>query len=175
MIPRVTEAATVEVGRFYLVPCVYVEAESIKWAPVIGPEHTDVEYIRFPHRHYHYDWRFLTSDQAWRIAPHRFQRETGVLDEFAHGNVAREEFEKYRPGIEWRKRKCWRAMPDFPVVHWTVAMSDAFASTRLKPDCRTCPHRGVPLNGLPERDGVVVCPGHGLAWNLKTGAMVPRV
>jgi nitrite reductase/ring-hydroxylating ferredoxin subunit len=40
--------------------------------------------------------------------------------------------------------------------------------------CGTCPHRGFPLGGVPAKRGVVVCPGHGLAWDQATGRNVPR-
>lgn len=33
-----------------------------------------------------------------------------------------------------------------------------------------CPHAGAPLLDGPVRDGVVVCPWHGWAFDLRTGA-----
>lgn len=33
-----------------------------------------------------------------------------------------------------------------------------------------CPHAGAPLSDGPIREGVVVCPWHGWAFDLKTGA-----
>lgn len=37
-----------------------------------------------------------------------------------------------------------------------------------------CPHRGISLVGAAEEDGAVVCPGHGLAWDCRSGCLRPR-
>ena len=78
------------------------------------------------------------------------------------------------------RRKCQREMPDFPshVDGWLNTghrhLEAAYRGCRLKPDHPVCPHKGFPLEGLPEKDGVVICPGHGLAFDMNTGELVPR-
>ena len=50
-------------GQTYRVPCIrasYIARQPIKWWPVIGPEHEDMEFIGFPWRHWHVDYRFLS-------------------------------------------------------------------------------------------------------------------
>jgi nitrite reductase/ring-hydroxylating ferredoxin subunit len=78
------------------------------------------------------------------------------------------------------KRKiCRRVMPDFPMQItsagrpvWQKKLERAYKATNAK--CGRCPHRGLPLNGLPVKDDKVICPGHGLQFNVKTGEMIPR-
>ena len=54
------------------------------------------------------------------------------------------------------------------------ARSTRYAAVRA-PDCRTCPHRGMPLTGQPvDTDGGVVCPAHGLRWSRKDGSLMRR-
>jgi hypothetical protein len=72
-------------------------------------------------------------------------------------------------------------MFDFPSHGWSGAeisfvrkLEEAFEHETLK--CHTCPHKGMPLDGMPiDAEGRVVCPGHGLRWNLKTGKLSPRL
>jgi hypothetical protein len=75
--------------------------------------------------------------------------------------------------------RCQRRMPSFPThisgqpIEFVAGLENAYADVKLK--CSKCPHRGMPLTGLPEKDGVVVCNGHGLAWNVQSGEMVRRL
>jgi Rieske [2Fe-2S] domain len=73
--------------------------------------------------------------------------------------------------------KCLRRMPRYPVrTNFRKALEAAYVSATVidKDGCRLCPHKGIPLHGLPtEKDGSVVCPGHGLRWT-KDGKLVPR-
>lgn len=179
MIPRVTDVERVEVGKVYLVPCVQTRrlwvgwndpGPRLGWLPVIGPPHEDAAILRFPTEHYHYDWRFVSAKQA-RIIGVRPSDPVGLARVERAGDVTARSHHPLR---------CLRKMPTFPLPHSLSgfpldALEQAHATARIKPDCRVCPHRGIPLNGLPERDHVVVCPGHGLAWNVDTGALVPRV
>lgn len=163
-----------EVGKFYLVPCVRFEGA---WRPVIGPRHEDAEYIGVEILHYHDDLRFLGNaaikrSYEWHnffskgitCPPEEFKM-TSVLASHACSKVVE------------RPVRCKRRMPDFPLVvktqraPWFDKLQDAYADSR---GCARCPHRGMPLQGLPVKDGVVICPGHGLAWSVETGEMVRR-
>jgi hypothetical protein len=89
-----------------------------------------------------------------------------------------------RQGPEDHRLLCKRTLPDFPVelkykdgrerwaFEWQPRLESEYAAIRAA--CTRCPHRGFSLAGLPVKDGKVVCPGHGLQWNVKTGALVPR-
>lgn len=73
-------------------------------------------------------------------------------------------------------RKMRREMPIWPVIdgedgRW-LALESAYANCRLKPG-NVCPHRGIDLTPFEDADGIAVCPGHGLKWNLRTGEPVP--
>lgn len=177
MIQRVTDAERVEVGRYYMVPCVRVNRSSLGgpgtgkrlgWLPVIGPAHEDKAILDFSRVHYHYDWRFIDAKQASVIGHDPTTGEALSAIETLVCVIEKQE----------RKLRCRRAMPTFPLpppqVFPLAKLESAYASHRIKPDCRVCPHRGVPLNGLPVRDGAVVCPGHGLKWNIATGGLVRR-
>ena len=147
-VPLVTEVESVEVGRFYLVPCVYMPPDGSRsltgWAPIIGPRHSDEETIKFPDEHYHYDFRFVTAAQMSKILG---LREPAIAPAVVLDS-------KYVKDTRWRRRMCRHAgPPEWPYQRspWMAALEDAYASHRLKPDCRVCPHRGLPLNGQPVR------------------------
>lgn len=170
MIPVATIAEPYTIGRVYRVPCVFATAWQ-RAVPIIGPLHEDKEHINFPEPHWHIDWRFVSkADYHW----YSWQGTSPV-----HSRVISQK-NTAGPIVE-RRMKCKRPMPEFPVfpynnkpVHWLRGLQDAYADTKLK--CgMICPHRGMPLAGCPVTDGVVICPAHGLAWDVESGAMVRRV
>ena len=77
--------------------------------------------------------------------------------------------------VTWREATCYREMPDFPshLAPWAATLADGYKDRMIGPGMH-CPHQGFSLRGLPVCDDVVVCPGHGLRWNVKTGKAVPR-
>lgn len=163
-------------GHRYVVPCVL---RTGVWFPVIGPAHEDGEYIGFKQLHWHYDFRFVArlDWEAWTEGVHDQVNVLSRVLVVRDGEEAR---------VVRRVKRCLREMPLFCTqyvrtcgtvsnVHWMENLETAFADSKLKLDCMTCPHRGLPLKGLPVSPrGTVVCPGHGLAWNVNTGAMVKR-
>jgi hypothetical protein len=161
-----------EVGRMYLVPCMHTSLSGSflpEWVPVIGPRHTDEEHLKFPHEHYHIDWRFV-SDATYQSA-------LGEVSGVVHGTVLTNTHGKHRvEGCAVLKRRmCKRLMPDHPArprENW-VALELAQRSTcnRLKPG-NICPHRGIDLTPFAKPDGTAICPGHGLKWNLRTGELL---
>ncbi len=153
------------VGRRYLVPCVAIELRVLKgethtWVPVFGGEHEDKDVIGFADMHWHFDLRFI-SDRIFRrtggVPPIGSVDLKGVLV----GNFDRRTVEK--------PRLCRRRMPPYPrYVSFREPLEKAYKkATVIEQDgCRLCPHRGLPLDGLPKRpDGSVVCRGHGLCWS----------
>lgn len=177
MIPRVTELESEpEVGKFYMVPC--VRTGQGYWVPVMGPPHEDGAIINFPYHHYHRDLRFLSEADVVELANTFAFRLSCTLEEAAmivptltHNHVT-------APPVE-RRMKCRRRMPTFPltlrpkhVAPWWPKLQSTYADASAK--CGRCPHKGFSLKGLPEKDGAVTCPGHGLRWNVETGEMVPR-
>ena len=169
------------VGRTYLVPC--FEYGGLTW-PVLLPAHDDPVYFPTLPRHCHVDLRFTTAEQVRRLVDHRGNDwTTERLHEVAPHWILSE---KHGHMAGLRPLQCLRPMPVFP-VRWTnpyglpqpydalAELERDHASVPIRKGCRACPHRGIALSGLPVTDGVVVCPGHGLAWRVDTGELVPRV
>lgn len=162
-----------QIGHYYRVPCMWVpDVES--WLPILGPWHEDKDVIGFTEPHYHVDWRLVGPS----LYEYFKERHAAV-----HAKVfSRQDLGTDSPRLETKRLRCWREMPEFPSHHpldrteavpWMPALEREHADCRLK--CgKVCPHRGISLEGMPVKDGVVVCPGHGLAWNVETGAMVRR-
>ncbi len=159
------------------------------WVPVIGNSHEDKELLNVEWQHYHVDFRFCTDDQLkWfshledtNVSQDKIQQK---MFTFAY----RADCTRGRP--VYRECVCFRQMPDFPVMVYddsryepvyfhsiTEKIEKAYTDKTLncKSKCLRCPHRGLPLNGIPDRNGTVVCPGHGLRWDTKTGKMVSRL
>jgi hypothetical protein len=167
------------VGDFYMVPCVKYRGE---WAPVIGQEHTDKEYIKVGSPHLHYDLRFTP---AWmiqeRVGHYAASRNVQCdINQLMMGRVVftREGADSNK--VRERKMRCLRFMPVFPlVIHtepiaWMRDLENAYQHTQL--NCARCPHRGMPLSKEnADENGNVVCPGHGLQFNLETGKLVSRL
>lgn len=170
MTPKITEEKVAIVGKFYLVPCVEVTADSRidgyrkgEFVPVVGDLHEDGEFLGFPYQHYHYDRRFIPDRRMprWGAALNTenpaWSERKGVVPET----------------IVWLKRKCVRQMPDIP-PNLCHKLEPHFSQAKLCSD--RCPHKGFLLNALPaDREGNVVCPGHGLKWHRPSGALVSRI
>ena len=187
MIHRIDQVEGLPViGRTYLVPCVMSKLDDV-WRPVIGEPHTDPVYFPAVGRHFHYDVRFC---DAWLLAdmvddhdapgdPEDLRRLLAATAIVFQSSYVRDRAVRPLP--------CLRRMPVFPTVFYRPAgvtdpndalpvMERDYADARLRPGCPKCPHRGMPLNGLPvDGQGRVVCPGHGLRFNLRTGRLSPRV
>lgn len=177
---RASEPAVI--GRFYVVPCIYVIPENRPYGsptdgfiPTIGPKHEDADILAFPHEHYHIDWRFVPaamveSASQWIGKPH------GIVITNTHGG------HKVQGQLEMKRRKCRREMPDFPAQppsrsegagrKWVLLEEmQSRVCNRLKPG-NICPHRGIDLTPFVKPDGTVICPGHGLRWDTKTGNLL---
>lgn len=163
------------VGKRYLVPC--VKNQRGKWMPVIGSKHHDIEYIGIRDIHYHYDFRFVKQHFITeRFDCYPFNHHlVCTSEEFAMGDILKNTDEPTE-----RVLICLRWMPVFPLsisgapISFFKPLEQAFKDVKL--NCARCPHRGMPLSAdNVDKNGVVVCPGHGLAWNLSTGQLVSRL
>jgi hypothetical protein len=181
-----------EIGKFYLVPCIKVEfsARTIWmdvncWVPVLGPKHSDSEHLNFPFDHYHIDWRFVGHTPF-----NRLKRERSVLSRVLTNDGTDPWNKTITRSPELRRIKCKREMPEFPKVSQIIVRSaysagdgggqkwarmetaQAMVCNKLKPG-NICPHRGIDLTPFIKPDGIVICPGHGLRWDTKTGELLP--
>ena len=156
-------------GKVYKVPCVLRQGLAYKcatWVPVLGGLHEDVQFLEFPHQHYHYDIRFMSARQLSEL------RLKPVLQNIIVEDIIID-------GPELKPRKCYRVMPTWPygTAHFQdklQAMEDFYCEQRVDLNNPICPHQGLPLVAEPDADGVVVCSGHGLSWSLRTGELVRR-
>jgi len=183
------------IGRMYRVPCIEyptIYQGPTMWVPVYGPPHEDREIIGFPHQHYHVDIRFMSVRGLAR-----YSGRINILEELLSYPMTVPVV--IAPSLEagtqparvavspfpiLKRRKCYREMPDFPgpverrlqgfCRSFGPLLEDTYQGCQLKLDNPICPHRGFRLAGLPQKDGLVVCPGHGLRWDLRTGQMRRR-
>lgn len=172
-----------EIGKFYRVPCADYDLDGdgrcIAAIPVQGPLHNDRAIIGFAFEHYHVDPRFMSDGVLRRFFAGTFPMFVPLDAEALKYPLPLRE-EPHRSLItgetRLRRRKCYRVMPFFPAeaFRWIPKLEAMYARCRLNLARPICPHRGIDLDGLPERDGVVICPGHGLQWNMLTGELVPR-
>lgn len=166
-----------EIGRQYLVPVVRGEwCGRIEIWPVLGPLHSDADYIGFKPQHYHIDPRFLPTP-LWR---HVVRTHDEDIDLFkyplcAERSAGRDpvDLQPLNPEL----RVCRREWPPYPgeeeEVYWFGVLEAAFADAQVGPGL-ICPHRGASLAGLTPRNGCVECPLHGLRWDCETGKLRPR-
>jgi hypothetical protein len=184
---RIDELTTPPVvGQFYLVPTareIWLNKMGI-W-PILLPFHEDAEIIKFKCDHAHLDRRFMTPRQyAYAAGDSAFFSVKRIIDGMPLSRYASDpditrgrDPGRPRPPIVWRRRKCYRKMTPHVVrettePHWLAALESAYAGCRLKPGL-ICPHRGAHLGSMPiDADGNVVCPMHGLKWNVVTGELV---
>ena len=182
---------TMKTGSYHLRPCVRAiwpgdpGKNRPSWIPVLGPQHSDLEIIRFKHQHFHIDHRFLRKEQqggefrkgvnlvfATTITTVTPQVDSGTT------NVSLEDLPDPRYPTEswWRvmRRRFREPYPGYPtngVVPWIQELHEAYREERLKPGL-ICPHRGAPLEGLEaDPEGCVTCPLHGLRWHLESGEL----
>jgi hypothetical protein len=164
------------VGKFYLVPVVITSAGEI---PVIGAPHTDAE-LGVSAEHYHADVRFIPDRQLWPVPPvlaEKFGVTTEQYRMLSVTNTIQNSWSVRSQPLDkpvFVKRKCHREMPDFP-LHPGKLWRGLHAKYEGKAvTCNKCPHRGFDLRSLPEKDGIVICNGHGLAIDRKKGCVVKR-
>lgn len=189
-IPNIEDVNEVEIGRYYMVPtitrrkgCLDVGVHP-KIVPIIGPLHEDAALVGFKDRHWHPDRRFVTASffEIYGRNNHWGMVYTPCP---SHKNPWGK---PVVPEQEWplwiesghKRMKCKRLTDRFgldsryEIPPWLVKMEREYKEATLRG--MICPHRGISCVGVkPEADGSVVCPGHGLAWNPKTGELVSRV
>ena len=176
-----------------------------KWIPVIGPCHSDYEIIGFLPAHFHVDYRFLPKSLreeqagyygksrgidgifglpiAYAVPEIEIPPDMPTKTETFHPNNKGISLD-YLPNPSVPLESYYRLIksqlkaeyPEYPPsVEWLRALEEAYKDQTLKPGL-ICPHRGAPLEGMvPDSEGSVTCPLHGLRWNIETGRMANRV
>lgn len=183
--PRVDRVSgPLVVGQFYLVPTVWARwisraPKAHPWRhdlaegawPVIGPKHADVEFFDFRQAHYHVDARFLPPGDS---------RSLMTLTYPVHGRDGmwtKDGKPEPLPPIVWRRRKCIRAGTEFDPGNSSQIkkMRGHFAGVQCARNAAgfVCPHQQAPLGSVAPKDGVIVCPLHGLHIDAATGVVLP--
>lgn len=155
-------------GKYYRVPTVQAFWRE-KWGiwVIHGPWHEDADVIGFRDHHYHLHPQFNKSIHVWLMFAyplHNYPEDSSVKQ--AKGTSL-----EVGP-VVMRRRKCVREMPAYPArPPWLPRLKQAMRDRQLRmnPHTRICPHRGADLSHVPERDGCVQCPLHGLTWSIETG------
>ena len=181
------------VGAFYRRLCVRAHwlTNRIHWLPVLGPVHSDREHIGADFQHVHVDYRFLNME----IREFLDRLLCGAPDDLFHNRIYSTPISYVSPrGCEepvaldendqreidpasWtsiRPRKYQGPYSPYPYenVPWLHDLSEAYAERTLI-NGHICPHRGADLTGIvPDDDGIVTCPLHGLRWYASTGEIV---
>jgi hypothetical protein len=128
------------VGKFYMVPCVEVSKEHRYQHmhrpgifPVTGTKHEDSEIVRFPHYHWHYDFRFFDRRQ-WDAflkkykSPFSYALCTDIQNYITKGFIE-------NPGISTKPvlmlRRCMReqAEPPAAIPDWSCASAQRLLSS----------------------------------------------
>lgn len=178
------------IGQKYLVPCVEIfSGFTLKneFVPVLGPAHNDPELGQLAW-HSHVDIRFMTDQEILHFTHlenlELVKNETNIITNVPITSIT----VKHPPIIECEKfcvRECFDLRgyetPRGGFVSRYISneqtnkvMEDQQEYKRLNLNCMVCPHRNFPLNSVPVYEDVVVCPGHGLQWCVKTGKLVRR-
>ena len=164
------------IGTFYLVPCVLVPSGfyGLKWVPVIGPKHRDLE-LNVNWDHWHVDWRFVPESTLRHASAGLIASPHGKV--VSNDNPDRWGEHTLTGNTDLKRRMCRREMPDFPAAPrplWAAMETAQRARCDRLKDGHTCPHRGIDLRPFEKEDGTAVCPGHGLRWDLRTGLLLAR-
>ena len=154
------------VGERYLVRCAVSDRDiwgykKGEWVPVMGEVHSDAE-LGIPEDHLHYDWRFTPVRNLPEVVTPALAIRTDC------GVTIPVDLES----IQYRKLTLRRLeFRESAPTRIREALDNIGRS--LPPCTRICPHRGFPLNGVPTRDGLKVCPGHFLRFHADTGLYAP--
>lgn len=178
----------------YWVPCIpipdifsksfsYLSLED-GWVPVLSAPHIDREtaftidtegqQIESPHAlHYHVDVRFIKADLPIGGSVGVSAKLFGSLLDVFDFETPNDEIDDL---IEWYRKKCYRvSIDDFenslvPSMYETGVISEGLRLT----DKKVCPHQKTCLRGIPQSNNTVVCPAHGLRWDILSGNLIPR-
>lgn len=189
-----------KVGHFYKVPILPIGKPFLKpdgttltlsnWEgftgdlPLLHP-YTEDEDFDHPHligspkekllsHHGHPDWRFI-SEHWFLYFVDRWGRE-GIM-----GRTIMLPWPEHVLHIPHATRSmvCRRSyeqamrVPDYTLAGHTRSLEKKYRCAALQNG--KCPHRGTLQKAMIQQGDNLVCPAHGLRWNRKSGALVPRM
>jgi hypothetical protein len=162
------------VGERYLVPVLSWrfagEADAVRWWPVTGHKHTDIEHFNFQWPHYHVDLRFLTR-RHWSDVGYRSSKQRKLASVLAQPVAEWHGVALPKPSV--RPMRCTMSVIEYPHGHQrpVIAINAEFGGTQCRKGKRgfVCPHRHIALGSVAPIDGVITCPMHGLRIDAETG------
>jgi nitrite reductase/ring-hydroxylating ferredoxin subunit len=146
------------------------------WWPILGPQHTDPD-LGAPREHFHLDFRFVPMSGVRWLVINTFNEDI-VLNQDLNRVSSSIFLTRSMEDIEDRAFVCYRAAIRFPLDAFSqgsgvLKLPAKYEHKKLCLKNRICPHRQVNLNSVtPDSDGVIHCPGHGLKFSAKTGAVL---
>lgn len=175
------------VGRYYLVQTVrgVWHCQTRDW-PVIGPEHEDMQFFRFPYRHYHVDGRFLTYAEKRTAISSRYWGDDSINDReqlarVCIGSPLQTNNLINTSGLPkpiLKRKRCGLSVLPLPysvsgAETWQT-MAKHYAGRQCAHGKRgwVCPHQNVALGSVLSVDGVITCPLHGLKIDAETGVVL---
>ncbi len=184
---NVEAASVIEIGKLYLVNVGGIDTSKIEGMekvglslvlPLLGDRHIDREIEKDIPEHWHVDFRFTVSpmhEVICRTFESNWIKSHGVKPydvNFHLAMVVNDFILADKP-----RRKALICQRHHSLYNKKAAflpkLERMYLSKRVS--CGRCPHKEISLNGAPEdKNGGIVCPGHGLRWNKFTGALMPR-
>lgn len=170
-----------EPGLWYRVPAMPYRWHNMRacpellW-PVIGPEHADVEHFNTPALHYHFDARFIGPRHLSSIKRSCFPDRIWhtLLATVIQGPTIGAGLRAHLTRPRLARMRCERQSVVYPHGDKSAvaALGSEFAGRQARRGRHgwICPHRAVPLGThLPDADGIVTCPLHGLRIDAASG------
>ncbi len=183
MIQPIEQVEELVIGKYYLVDSVILKKTKFgkgviipqTLMPIHGPMHNDPE-IRFNYEHYHIDWRFVEEKiykKFMRITsytmPWQWVLHSDILKRLTITN-SNGTFKEYK--VAKKVWKCKRQFGTYSKPKWLRELEEKYKDSVMKNFI--CPHKGLLCNNINPVNGVVICRGHGLAWDVNSGRLVPR-
>lgn len=181
---------------YYLVPCVPIPEKLASlylsyedgWVPVLIPPHIDHETAFRTTEdgqvipvetsfHFHVDMRFIKSDLPLGGSVGVSVKMIAMSFDLCDHDTPNDEIEDLVEDlVEWKLKKCYQlTIDDFensvvPLMYEPAVIAEGLKLT----DKGVCPHQKTCLRGVPAANGTIVCPAHGLKWNIQSGDLIPR-
>lgn len=173
-----------KIGEYYLVKCLLHKAElfpndfirkfptqvqgNYRIMPVIGHLHEDKGH-GLEEMHYHLDWRFIPEgilqhqQEAYKqLKWLKNTKNTHFYTPLTEKNIKGEPF--------FNKMKYLRHFRKFPERETFNNLAEKYKDCTMKN--MVCPHKGTNLTSCIPVNNVVICPCHGLKWNIETGKLI---
>ncbi len=152
-----------ELGEFYLVPCLIKEEHELLYiTPVINHPHDDKENGQ-NEIHYHVDYRFLKhkANGTFPVVINNHSKHHFVIN--------------IRPQEGLHGKLEYFILPVINEGFSGITPPELIMKSKIKHKCihkGKCPHRGYDLSQVKAIDGKITCPLHGLEFDATNGSVL---